>query len=212
MNDTTDTHDAARPAALAWGRTRRLALREFAAADEGALLAMHRDPRVREHLVDDYPLHEPAVVRLFLERITGLYRRHEGMGVWHATLLQPTPVFAGWFNLMPMAERPGEVEIGARLLPLAWGCGLVLDGCELLLGHAFEDLRLSRVWGICHPRNHSARIVLTLQGFADLGELPYDGTTARHYRINASAWAAWCAHRRSERLRRVRQSGKEVHS
>src|SRR5205085_12559676 len=93
---------------MAWGRTRRLALREFADADRDPLVAMHQDVRLRAHLVDDYPLHEPAVARLFLARMAALYRRHEGLGIWHATRLDPQPAFAGWFSLMPMAERPGE--------------------------------------------------------------------------------------------------------
>jgi len=132
-----------------------------------------------------------------------LYRRFEGLGIWHASLLLPQPRFAGWFNLMPMAERPGEVEIGSRLLPRAWGSGLVLEGCELLLDHAFDHLNLPHVWGICHRDNRRARAVLALQGFDDLGESLYDGALACHHRIAASGWAAWRSKPRSARLRHV---------
>src|SRR6185295_11578367 len=122
----------------AWARTRRLALREFGPQDHEALVRMHCEPRLRAHLVDDYPMHDAAVVRVFLERLARIYRRHEGLGIWHASLVEAQPVFAGWFNLMPMAERPGEVEIGSRLRPQAWGRGLSLEGGELLLDHAFD--------------------------------------------------------------------------
>jgi RimJ/RimL family protein N-acetyltransferase len=191
------------PAELPWDRTRRLVLREFGPGDRADLLAMHRDPRVRAHLVDDYPLHEPLVVGLFLQRMATLYRRYEGLGIWHATMLEPRHEFAGWFNLMPMAERPGEVELGSRLLPGAWGTGVALDGCELLLDHAFGRLDLPRVWGICHPNNRNARAVLEMQGFEDLGLMPYDGQPACHYRITLEAWAVWRLQPRSARLRRV---------
>jgi RimJ/RimL family protein N-acetyltransferase len=205
MNETAEPTIVipAAPSALPWGRTRRLALREFCPTDRAALVQMHRDPRVRAHLVDDYPMHDGEVVRVFLERMAQLYREHEGLGIWHATALQPQPVFAGWFNLMPMAERPGEVEIGSRLLPLAWGSGVALDGCELLLDHAFGRLYLESVWGVCHPDNRSARAVLDVQGFESLGMQPYDGTLAWHYRIDAGAWAGWRMQPRSVRLRRV---------
>jgi len=112
---------------LPWARSRRFALREFDAQDLESLVEMHRDARLREHLVDDYPMHLVPVVRVFLERMAQIYRHHEGLGIWPATLLEPEPAFAGWFSLMPIAGRSGEVEIGSRLLPRAWGSGLALD-------------------------------------------------------------------------------------
>jgi RimJ/RimL family protein N-acetyltransferase len=197
---------SAPPRELAWARTRRLVLREFAASDHDALVAMHSDPRLRAHLVDDYPLHQSAVVRVFLERIAQIYRRHEGLGIWHTTALEPQARFAGWFNLMPMAERPGEVEIGSRLLPLAWGSGLGLEGGELLLDHAFDDLGLKHVWGICHPANRSAQAVLAALGFVPLGVMPYDGGQASHYRIDLNAWRVLRNTPRGTRLRRALRS------
>ena len=192
---------------LAWAHTRRIALREFASHDRDALVTMHREPRLRAHLVDDYPLHEPAVARLFLERIAALYRRHEGLGIWHATRLDPQHAFAGWFSLMPMAERPGEVEIGSRLVPLAWGHGLALEGGELLLTHAFERLGLTHVWGLCHPHNRSAQGVLAALGFAPLGVMPYDGQAASHHRIDLNAWRAACNTPPGVRMRRALRAG-----
>ena len=171
-----------------WGQTRRLALREFNADDLDELVRMHHEPRLRTHLVDDYPLHQREVAQLFLERMPQVYRRHQGLGIWHTTVLEPQPSFAGWFNLMPMAEQPGEVEIGARLLPLAWGGGLALEGGELMLEQAFERLGLDRVWGICHPGNRSARAVLAALGFAPLGVRSYDGGLARFHCIGLNAW------------------------
>ena len=188
---------------LAWARTRRLALREFGDGDRDALVAMHHEPRLRAHLVDDYPLQEPAVARLFLARMAGLYRRHEGLGIWHATRLDPRPAFAGWFSLMPMAERPGEVEIGSRLLPLAWGHGLAVEGGELLLAHAFDRLHLPHVWGLCHPDNRSAQGVLAALGFVPVGVMPYDGQAASHHRIDLNAWRLACNTPPGVRMRRA---------
>jgi RimJ/RimL family protein N-acetyltransferase len=193
----------AAPFAPAWARTRRLALREFAANDLDALLQMHRDPRLRAHLVDDYPLHDPAVAQLFLERMAQIYRHHEGLGIWYASQLEPQARFAGWFNLMPMAERPGEVEIGSRLVPQAWGSGLALEGGELLLDHAADRLGLARVWGICHPGNRSAQAVLATMGFTPVGLMPYDGGMACHYRIELNAWRELRNTPRGTRLRRA---------
>jgi RimJ/RimL family protein N-acetyltransferase len=201
---------------LGWGRTRRLALREFAPQDEQALVEMHRDARLREHLVDDYPLQVSAVSRLFVERIGQIYRRHEGLGIWHASLLEPEPAFAGWFSLMPIpaGEARGEVEIGSRLLPRVWGSGLALEGGEVLLDHAFDDLGLDHVWGICHPDNRSARAVLAALGFEPLGLRRYDDADALHHRIALNAWRALRNIPRGTRLRRALRSqgrGAAVH-
>jgi RimJ/RimL family protein N-acetyltransferase len=173
-----------------WGRTRRLVLREFRADDLDALVQMHHEPRLRAHLVDDYPLQRRDVAQLFLDRMPQVYRRHEGLGIWHTTVLEPRAAFAGWFNLMPMAEQPGEVEIGARLLPSAWGGGLALEGGELMLEQAFQRLHVERVWGICHPNNRSARAVLAALGFVPCGVRLYDGRVARFHRIGLNEWRA----------------------
>lgn len=192
MSETTErTATDTAPAPTPWARTPRLALREFTEADHDTLIEMHREPRLREHLIDDYPLHQPAIARLFLQRIAQLYRAHEGLGIWHATRLQPEPRFAGWFSLMPMARHEGQVELGARLLPHAWGLGLAMEGCEQLLKHAFHTLHAPHVWGVCHPANRSARAVLRALGFEALGLAMYDGHHASHWRLDARAWQAW---------------------
>jgi RimJ/RimL family protein N-acetyltransferase len=173
---------------LPWARTRRLALAEFQANDVDALVAMHRDPRVRAQLMDDYPLDDPAVVRTFIERMGPFYRRNEGLGIWRATVLEPTPTFAGWFNLMPIAHLPGEVELGSRLLPAVWGTGIAQEGGALVLDHAFDRMGLARVWGICHPGNRSALGALAALGFESVGLAAYDGVESAHYQIKVNAW------------------------
>jgi RimJ/RimL family protein N-acetyltransferase len=186
----TESAAAARAAPQPWIRSRRLALREFCAADLDDLVAMHRDPRLLAHLVEDHPLDQVPVVRLFLERIAAFYRRHEGLGIWHAAAADATggSRFAGMFNLMPMSASEHEVQLGSRLVPACWGGGLALEGCERLLEHAFDGLGRARVWGVCHPGNRPAQAVLRALGFEALGTLPYEGVPASHFRIGVNAW------------------------
>lgn len=173
----------------AWTRTRRLALAEFALGDAADLIAMHRDPRMRTHLIDDYPLDDAEVVETFLARIGPFYRTNEGLGIWRASQVDcESERFAGWFNLMPIAHRPGEIELGSRLLPFTWGTGLAQEGGGLLLDHAFDRLCAPRVWGICHPGNRSARAALAALGFRPLGIEPYDGVAAEHWKIEVNDW------------------------
>jgi RimJ/RimL family protein N-acetyltransferase len=189
--------------ALPWARTPQLALREFAADDRDDVVAMHGDPRLRAHLIDDHPLHDGAVAALLLQRLAAFYRGREGLGIWHATALQPQPQFAGWFSLMPLASQPGELEMGSRLLPAMWGRGIVFEGCKLLLDHAFDDLCVLQVWSVCHPDNRSALAVLGALGFEPVGVMPYDGVPACHLRVGLNAWRAVRNTPRGTRLRQV---------
>ncbi|MEO7245467.1 MAG: GNAT family N-acetyltransferase [Rubrivivax sp.] len=191
------------PPNTAWARSRRLMLDEFGPDDAPAIVEMHRDARLRAHLIDDLPLDVPAVARVFIERLEALYRRHEGLGIWRATLRAPAPAFVGWFSLMPMTGHPGDAEIGSRLLPAHWGSGLAVEGGEHLLDHAFDDLALPRVWGICHPHNRPAQAVLGSLGFERLGVRPYDGAPASHYRIELNAWRTVRNLPRATRLRQT---------
>ena len=197
--------DAA-PPPLAWANGRRLVLRELDPGDVADLSAMHRDPRLRALLIDDFPLQLPKVAAAFIDRMELRYREHEGLGIWHASVQQRQPAFVGWFSLMPMGGRHSEVEIGARLLPSAWGGGLAQEGGELMLDHAADDLGLRTVWGVCHPRNRSAAAVLAAMGFEPLGLMPYEGIMASHHRIDLNAWRTLRNTPRMTRLRRALRS------
>jgi RimJ/RimL family protein N-acetyltransferase len=213
-------------------QTPRLRLRSFAASDVDRLVQMHRDPRLRELLVDDFELDQPERTWQFLHGLAAVQSRHPGLGIWHterwhapdpgdlaeavaavaAGELVPEvlPVlqagrwdFCGWFNLMPMPEDPQRVEIGCRLLPTAWGTGLVLDGGEALLARAFGPLQLGEVWAVCHPRHRSVHAVLATLGFEALGSSDYCGTLASHHRLRAADWAGVQQQPRRERQRQA---------
>lgn len=187
--------------------SRRLRLREFEPADRHALVAMHRDPRVREALLDDWPLDRHVVAAQFIERLHEMRRREPGLGIWCAERVDRTADdrtlyrFAGWFSLMRMPGRGGAVEFGCRLLPQTWGSGLVLDGGELLLDHALHRLALPELWAVCHPTQRSVPYCLHALGFDDEGHAPYEGLAARWFRLPMTRWRTWRERPRRERVR-----------
>lgn len=216
-----------------WPASARLRLREFAAHDVDELSHMHRDPRVRAQLVDDAPLHEPAAAAGFVANLQDFYRRHEGTGIWYAERAVPPDAdslaearqahadgeigdallalveapewrFCGWFSLVHVLGDEQELEIGARLLPDAWGGALALDGGDWLLQRAFGELGRARVFGYCAPANRSAAHCLRVLGFAATGLAPYNGGQAAQFRLEREHWLAWQQLPRRERLRRVR--------
>jgi len=193
----------------------RLRLRCFNTRDREALVRMHRDPRVRELLIDDFSFDRHGHASAFLDRLQGFYAGHPGLGIWAAEhwvtalspddpgyrdaeqslspavlarLTQPQPRFVGWFNLMPIPEQPEEVELGCRLVPAVWGSGLVMDGGAQLLDHAFGLLGRDRVWAICHPRHAAVHLRLRMLGFEHEGVRLYEGNPARYFVIDALSW------------------------
>lgn len=168
-------------------RGERLVLREFTWADAADIVSLHRHERLRQWLLDDFPLDQASVAQVFLQRLAALYRQCEGLGIWHASLVG-TGEFVGWFSLMPQADQPDRVELGARLAPQAWGQGLSLEGGSLLLDHAFDALQLHEVWAYCHPQQRSARAALLTFGYHTSGTSAYNGALALAHVIARDAW------------------------
>lgn len=216
-----------------WHAGPRLRLREFNSSDVDDIARMHRDPRVRAQLVDDFPLDDGAAAARFIAGMQAFYRQHEGSGIWCAERAVPSDDasvaearaahaageigdallalveapewrFCGWFSLVHVIDDPQEIEIGARLLPEAWGGTLALDGGDWLLQRAFGELGRARVFGYCDPANRSAAHCLRVLGFSAIGSAPYNGHTAAQFRLARDEWERWQLLTRRERMRRVR--------
>lgn len=215
------------PPTLNEGGDIRLSMREFTRADLDDVVSLHKAPRVRDLLIDDVPLNDARVADVFIERLGDYYQAHPGLGIWAAhrwapalspedakdpevqatfsaqalaELCTPSPRFVGWFSLVRNTDHPEELEIGGRLMPQAWGSGLVLDGGERLLEQAFDRLGHSHVWGICHPAHRSVHHVMLTLGAVHDGLRPCDGVPSRWFRIDAERW-----HHARHLPRKVRQ-------
>src|SRR5437764_7510546 len=149
-----------------WLETVRLSLREFTPSDFADLYRLDSDALVMRYLNHGEPLTR-AEVRATLERMLRYYPHYPGLGVWRAQVRQ-TGAFAGWFCLK-YCPPTCDVEIGYRLVPEVWGCGLATEGATALLSHAFTELGLFRVIGITHPDNRASQCVLRKAGLADEG-------------------------------------------
>lgn len=182
----------------------RLRLREFGPHDVGAIVDLHRESRVRALLVDDHPLDDPLHAWSFIRALGRIYRSHEGHGIWHCEWLQEGRWhFCGWFNLLPLEGECGAAEIGCRLMPMAWGTGLPLEGGRLLVDHAFGALGLARILGFCHPSNRSVKLALLALGFQAQGTRDYAGRPASHYTLSPRQWACARTQARRQRLRQA---------
>lgn len=172
-------------------RTRRLVLRGLCLRDAEDVCGLHEDPRVREHLLEKVPVSFLETVG-FIAQNNHVYQDSPGLGVWHASAPEG---FVGLFSLMPVIGNEREIELGARLMPTAFGRLYSLEGARALRDHAFERLGLLRLRGFCRPGNAAVPLIFRRLGFADAGVTEHFGRKALAFMLEREAWLARQAQR-----------------
>lgn len=139
--------------------TERLILRPWEDGDAGELYGYARDPRVgpvagwQPHKsVDD----SRQVIRDILSAPET-----------YAVILKETGLPAGSVGLHhnDLASKDDEAELGYWLGVPYWGRGLIPEAAERLIRHAFEDLKLKRVWCGYYDGNLRSKRVQEKLGF-----------------------------------------------
>lgn len=167
-------------------QSRRMILRPWAMADSVDLLALDADARVNSHLID-VGVRNRNEALAFMALANALGAQGRGLGVWRAGG-RDDDRFLGYFLLAPDAR--GRIELGARLMPSAWGRGYALEGGRLLSAHAIETLKLPEIWGFCHPGNRAVPVLLQRLHFNPLGETVHLGKKSLAFLLDGNAWRA----------------------
>jgi RimJ/RimL family protein N-acetyltransferase len=123
--------------------TDRLVLRPPVAGDLARIVALHGDPLVMAWIDDGRPVSADLVVSRDFGWLSADHG--DGRGYWIG-VERATDVTVGWFGLRPEPGRLDVLELGYRLRPTCWGRGLATEGARALLAHAFDTLRVSRVF------------------------------------------------------------------
>lgn len=162
----------------------RLRLRELHAGDAVAMLALLNDPDFIAH-IGDRGVRTEAQALAYLEAgpFTG-YRAH-GYSLWAVEAL-PGGEFAGVCGLIRRDTLP-DPDIGYAFLPAWRGRGLAAEAGRLVLGHAFDVLRLPRVLAIVTETNAASRRLLESLGLRSQGPREVGTETLLVYAIEAPA-------------------------
>ena len=149
--------------------TPRLVLREFVPGDWPAVLAYQSDPRyLRYYPWQDRTEHE---VRAFVQRFI-LWQEEEPRNRFQlAITLADTGELLGNCGIRRPEPGAEQAELGYELAPKHWGRGYASEAARAMLGFAFHELGLHRVWGECIAENAASRRVLENLGMSLEGRL-----------------------------------------
>ena len=145
--------------------TERLTLRQFTADDADRLIELDSDPEVMRFLTGGEPT-APADVRDgMLPRIIERYQQWGGKFGIFAAEAKAGGAFLGWFLLRPEPDGPlDEAELGYRLRRAEWGKGYATEGSRAVLGKAFTELGVRRVWADTMALNDRSQNVMKKLG------------------------------------------------
>jgi RimJ/RimL family protein N-acetyltransferase len=144
--------------------TTRLNLRPVAEEDAQYLCALDAEERVRR-FVDQPEAPNLAQCEAVVARMRAIDAATPSLGFWMAEIRGE---FVGWFHLKPPRDGEpaeiGDLEIGYRLMPSAWGQGLATEGSRALLRYGFETLRAPRVTAVAFDANTASLRVISKLG------------------------------------------------
>ena len=140
-------------------KTDRLILRPWEEADAEECYKYAKDPRVGP--AAGWPVHTSV------EHSRQVIRDVLMVPETYAIVLKETGLPVGSIGLHhnDLAEKDDEAELGYWLGVPYWGQGLVPEAARELLRHAFEDLKLARVWCGYYDGNERSRRVQEKLGF-----------------------------------------------
>ncbi len=155
-----------RPVSSAYGR---LVLRELAADDVSAVHGIYGSEAATEHL--SFPTRSLDEVRGVVERslasARAVPREEYALGV----VERATGVLVGFGRLAVDPHQQRAATVGFALRPASWGVGYGRETVGLLLGLAFGELDLHRVWAARAPLNTASARTLLAAGFVEEGRI-----------------------------------------
>ncbi|MEU3200992.1 GNAT family protein [Streptomyces sp. NPDC006996] len=157
----------------------RLELRELASDDVDAVFAIYGSAEATEHLSFE-PRNRKQVEQIVARSIaaaTATPRTEYALAV----IERETAELIGFGRLATDPHQQRGATMGFALRPTSWGVGYGLETVKLLLGVAFDDLDLHRVWGARSPLNMASARTMEAAGMAKEG-------TIREHVFKAGKW------------------------
>lgn len=163
--------------------TARLVIRELAESDLDALHAWRKHPAYRRHL--PMPRQTRAEVEAELAAILRDQIDHRRLRYLLGVVEKKSGAVVGEAILkLGPALRHRQAEIGWAIAESTKGRGYATEIGSALLGAAFGQLRLHRVFAMCSTGNAASRRVMEKLGMRE------EGTLREHFRARERWWSS----------------------
>lgn len=137
--------------------TERLFFRHWTTDDKDELFQLAKDPEIGWRC--GWPAHK--TVEDSINTINNVFTGKEN----YAICLKGEDKTIGCITLMFNKENKDECELGYWLGRDYWGKGIMPEACRELIRHAFEDLKVSKIWCCYYEGNEQSRKVQEKLGF-----------------------------------------------
>lgn len=159
--------------------TDRMIIRDFTLADEEAVHDYGSDPEVVRYMPWGPNTREET--RGFLERVTATQQQHPRLAYEMALVLRSTNQLIGGCGITITRSGVREAMLGYCLHRNYWGQGYMSEAARAMVGFAFEQLEVHRVYATCDPDNIGSRRVMEKIGMSFEGRL-------RDHQLIRGAW------------------------
>ena len=121
------------------------------------------------------------------ERLQQEIDRQEQFGVQYwKVILKETSAAIGCCGLRPYDVENRVYELGFHFMSEHWGRGFASEAARAVIRHAFESMKVPKLFAAHHPQNAASAAVLKKLGFRRIGDEFYAPTCNYHpcYELN----------------------------
>lgn len=137
--------------------TERLYFRHWTIEDKDELFKMAKDPDIGYRC--GWPTHK--TIEDSISTINTVFQGKENYAIIYKDNDKPI----GCIDLMFNRDAEDECELGYWLGRDYWGKGIMPEACRELIRHAFEDLKVSKIWCGYYEGNEQSKRVQEKLGF-----------------------------------------------
>ena len=166
---------------LATLSTPHLSMPPLQARHEALYVALYADPRVMSRIAA--PLAADEARRAFAAAMSALNDPDPALRTW-AVIERGSGRALG---IGATIRRAQDTELGLMLLPAGWNARYSHEVIDALVAHAFDDLGVDRLVGICRAgaNERMSRRLLRAHGFVDV---PPDRPGTAQWALDRGGW------------------------